>query len=42
MCCGKFKFRKREMVNGSLAGGNAMKIANFVKFIRQIGRGCII
>ena len=36
LCCGKFKFRKREMVSSSLAGGNVMEITNFVKFVRQI------
>ena len=30
------------MVSGSLVGGNVMKIAKFVKLVRQIGRGCII
>ena len=30
------------MVSGSLEGVNVMKIANFVKFVRQTGRGCII
>ena len=30
------------MVRGSLAGVNTMKIAKFVKFVRHIGRGCII
>ena len=42
LCCGKFRFRKRQMVSCSLAGVNVMKIANFVKFVRQIGRGGII
>ena len=30
------------MVSGSLAGGNVMKIANFVKFFKLIQRVCII
>ena len=40
--CGKFNFGKREVVSGSLAGGNVIRIGNFMKFVRQIGRGCII
>ena len=33
-CAVASKFRKREMVSGSQASGNVMKIANFVKFVR--------